>query len=171
MASININGKTSILGVVKNIKVKTDALKARCIETLCYIGERCITEARKNREYKDRTGNLRSSIGYVVLVDGRPYQNSNPKVYRGKNLVKNSKGKLVKSKGDNGAKEGQNLLDKLADEFAGKYPKGIVLIVAAGMEYAVYVEEIHNLNVLTSAELLADDLVPRYLKKLGFKKV
>ena len=38
-------------------------------------------------------------------------------------------------------------------------------------EYAVYVEEIHNLNVLTSAELLADDLVPRYLKKLGFKKV
>ena len=77
----------------------------------------------------------------------------------------------MKSKGDNGAKEGQNLLDKLADEFAGKYPKGIVLIVAAGMEYAVYVEEIHNLNVLTSAELLADDLVPRYLKKLGFKKV
>ena len=68
-------------------------------------------------------------------------------------------------------KEGQAVLDKLAEEFAAKYPKGIVLIVAAGMKYAVYVEEIHNLNVLTSSELLADELVPRLLLQLGFKKV
>ena len=34
------------------------------------IGERCITEARDNGSYADRTGNLRNSVGYMVLLDG-----------------------------------------------------------------------------------------------------
>ena len=33
---------------------------------LQYLGEQCITEARKNHSYKDQTGNLTSSIGYVI---------------------------------------------------------------------------------------------------------
>lgn len=171
MASITIQGNNSILGIVKNIKVKTDNLKERCVEIFCYVGERCVTEARKAGEYNDITGNLRSSIGYVVLLNVRAYQYGKPKTYRGRQKVKNSKGRLVRSKGDSGVKEGQAVLDKLAEEFAAKYPKGIVLIVAAGMKYAVYVEEIHNLNVTASAELLADELVPRLLLQLGFKKV
>lgn len=168
--AITIHGKNTILGIVKNIKTKTDQLKERCVETFCYVGERCITEARKSGEYNDITGNLRSSIGYVVLVNGRTYQYGKPKTYRGNQKVRNSKGRLVKSRGDNGVNEGQALLDRLADEYAAKYAQGIVLIVAAGMKYAVYVEELHNLNVLASAELLADELVPRLLLQLGFKK-
>ena len=40
------------------------------IKTLKRVGEMCINEARENGDYIDRTGNLRSSIGYVVLSDG-----------------------------------------------------------------------------------------------------
>lgn len=167
---ITIYGKNSILGIVRNVKVKTDNLKQRCVETFCYVGERCVIEARKAGEYNDVTGNLRSSIGYVVLVNGKTYQYGKPKTFRGSIKVKNSKGRLVRSRGNEGVQEGQNVLENIAKEFAAKYPKCIVLIVSAGMKYAIYVEEYHNLNVLTSAELLADELVPRMLLQLGFKK-
>ena len=33
------------------------------------VGERCIIEARDNGAYTDRTGNLRNSVGYVVLLN------------------------------------------------------------------------------------------------------
>lgn len=167
---ITIHGKNTILGVVRNVKAKTANLKQRCIDTFCYVGERCVSEARKAGEYNDITGNLRSSIGYVVLVDGKSYQYGKPKTFRGSKKVKNAKGRLVRSRGNEGVQEGQNVLENIAKEFAAKYPKGIVLIVSAGMKYAIYVEEYHNLNVLTSAELLADELVPRMLLQLGFKK-
>ena len=169
--AITIHGKNTILGIVKNIKAKTDSLKERCVETFCYVGERCLTEARKAGEYNDITGNLRRlyrlrgagkwsclPIWKAEDIPGKP---------TGQEL---NKGRLVKSRGDNGVKEGQALLDRLADEYSARYAQGIVLIVAAGMKYAVYVEELHNLNVLASAELLADELVPRLLLQLGFKK-
>ncbi len=168
---ITIHGQNSVLGIVRNVKAKTENLKQRCIDTFCYVGERCVTEAREAGEYNDITGNLRSSIGYVVLVNGKTYQYGKPKTFRGSMKVKNAKGRLVRIRGNEGVKEAQNVLEKLAKEFAAKYPKRIVLIVSAGMKYAIYVEEIHNLNVITSAELLADELVPRLLLQLGFKKI
>ena len=168
---ITIHGQNSVLGIVRNVKAKTENLKQRCIDTFCYVGERCVSEARKAGEYNDITGNLRSSIGYVVLANGKTYQYGKPKTFRGSMKVKNAKGRLVRSRGNEGVKEAQNVLENLAKEFAAKYPKGIVLIVSAGMKYAIYVEEYHNLNVLTSAELLADELVPRLLLQLGFKKI
>ena len=44
---------------------------------------------------------------------------------------------------------------------------GITLIVVAGMSYAIYVEG-RGKNVLTSAELLAERVVPDMLQQLGF---
>lgn len=171
--AITIHGSNTILGIVKNIKAKTDSLIESCVETFCYVGERCVTEARKAGEYNDITGNLRSSIGYVVLFNGQPYKYSQSRVFRGRKYKnKTYKGKkLVRKKGNMGVSEGQAFLERLAKEFANRYPKGVVLIVVAGMKYAVYVEELHNLNVLSSAELLADEIVPRMLHQLGFKKV
>ncbi len=103
-------------------------------------GNKCITEAKNNGSYTDQTGNLRNSIGYVVLYDG---------------VVKSSV--LANQQGK-----------KLLEELIPKYSKGLVLIVVAGMNYATYVEA-KNYNVLTSAELLAEQEVPRMLRKLGFK--
>ena len=115
------------------------------IASFQYIGEQCVIEARTNGSYKDHTGNLRSSIGYIVLQDGKIYQY-----------------------GGFGTKEGGNEGYGFAQSISVNYPTGIVLIVVAGMKYAAAVEA-KNFNVLTSAELTADKIVPQILGQLGFK--
>lgn len=117
------------------------------IQTLNFVGVTCVNEARQNGDYMDQTGNLRSSIGYVVLKDGV--------------VVNKSKFEQVKS-GKEGKRDGASFLTELISENL----KGIVLIVVAGMNYAAYVET--NRNVLMSSELLAERLVPQMLKQLGF---
>lgn len=125
------------------------------LNAFAYVGEACIKEARENGSYIDRTGNLRSSIGYVILRDGAIFKNGgfDTSSHNG-------------TEGEPGASTGNAVIKQLIKE----YRKGFVLIVVAGMEYAAYVEA-KNFNVLTSAELLAEQLVPQILKKLGFKTV
>lgn len=57
-------------------------LEQTVIRTLAYCGEVCLNAARSTNSYKDRTGNLRSSIGYVVAVDGRIVNRSDFKTVR-----------------------------------------------------------------------------------------
>ena len=119
--------------------------QAAIINALEYVGVTCINEARTNGAYRDRTGNLRSSVGYVIVKDGT--------------VVSGSSFEQTK-----GGQTGQTYIKELA----AKFPHGIALIVVAGMKYASHVEAL-NLNVLTSAELLAQSLVPALLTKLGLK--
>lgn len=124
-------------------------VKQAAIDTLMYVGESCVTEARNNGRYQDQTGNLRSSIGYVVVDNGRiVHQGASQKFMEG----------------TQGETEGIKYARQLAPEIS----KGIALIVSAGMEYAVYVEA-RGLNVLSSAELLAESLTPQLLRAVGFK--
>ena len=118
------------------------------LNTLQYVGESCITEARNNGKYIDRTGNLRSSIGYVVVNNGIIVTQGNSQKYLEGTLGETNGVKFVR-------------------DLAARNNKGMVLIVAAGMNYAVYVEA-RGYNVLTSAELLADSLVPQMLRAIGF---
>lgn len=122
--------------------------KAKVISFLKYIGERCIIEARENGAYHDQTGNLRASIGYVVVDNG---------------VIVTESVFDLKDDGWEGKAAGEEHLRKLA----ARYTSGIVLIVVAGMDYAAEVEA-RNLNVLSSAELLAENEVPRLMRKLGF---
>lgn len=121
------------------------------IETLSYIGERAVSIARKQGNYDNITGNLRSSIGYVVLHDGQSVVVGSSKVYAGK-----------KGNGEEGAQVAQDLLLRIQNE----YPQGIVLIVCAGMNYASYVEDVHGKDVLTSARLETEQIAERMLKEL-----
>lgn len=116
---------------------------------LCNVGEQCIIEAREHGDYTDRTGNLRSSIGYAVLLDG--------KVIRQEQVEKTLNG-------DKGLSEG---LSYLKARIAKASKKGVVLIVTAGMNYAEYVET--KRNVLSSAELKAVPTAKQLLARLGFK--
>jgi hypothetical protein len=120
------------------------------IRNLCYVGEKCLNEARTSGGYIDRTGNLRSSIGYVVVADG--------------NVIQMSDFRQVKT-GKQGASDGEAFVKQLISRFQ----TGICLIVVAGMNYASYVSA-KGYNVLDSSELLAERLVPQMLKKLGFKR-
>lgn len=128
---------------------RTEAIKKALVYNLCAIGEQVLNAARLTNSYKDQTGNLRSSIGYVVAVDGE--------------IVQMSSFDVVKN-GGRGSKGGKTYAMKLVRDF----PKGIVLIVVAGMKYASYVSA-KGYDVLDSSELLADKLVPQMLQQLGFK--
>lgn len=130
------------------IKQQVERMTNALIYNLQFIGEKCLNAARQTYSYKDRTGNLRSSLGYVIAVDGK---------------IKHQSDFEVVLKGNRGAKRGI----QYAKEVARQFPEGIVLIVVAGMNYASYVSATGR-DVLDSAELLADKLVPQILKQLGF---
>lgn len=116
----------------------------------CYVGEKCIIEARNGGTYTDQSGNLRSSIGYAVLMNGQVIQSGCV------DKIKN---------GDEGVTEGQKYLQSRIKK-ANK--KGVVLIVTAGMNYAEYVEA-KGYVVLSSAKLKAPVLVKQILISLGFQ--
>jgi hypothetical protein len=120
------------------------------INTLLYVGETCINTARIGGSYKDQTGNLRSSVGYVVVKNG--------------NVIHTSSFEVEK-KGGKGSANGRQFAEQKAREFR----KGIVLIVVAGMNYAAYVSA-KGRDVLDSAELTADRLVPQLMQQLTVKK-
>lgn len=139
------------------VRVITDYLteeaqaKLRVIaNVLCNVGEQCIIEARNNGSYEDQTGNLRSSVGYAVLINGQVIQSDHV------DKIKN---------GDDGVSEGLAFLQKRIKK-ASK--KGVCLIVTAGMNYAEYVEA-RGYVVLSSAEQKAPVLVKQLLTQLGFK--
>ena len=100
------------------------------IIALSYIGEDFVNRARSIDTYLDDTGNLRSSIGYVIAKNGRILKRNYKQV----------------GEGNEGVTNGLNL----ADEAAAEHPRGIVLIVTAGMEYALPLESM-NYDVLTGS--------------------
>lgn len=126
-----------------------EAKKRVIADALCYVGERCLIEARDGGTYLDQTGNLRSSIGYAVLINGQVLQ------YICAEKVKD---------GSEGLSQG---LEYLRSRIQKASKKGIVLIVTAGMNYAEYVET--KRVVLSKAELMAPELVKTILTQLGFK--
>lgn len=119
------------------------------LNVLSQVGEQCVNQARSSGSYTDRTGNLRSSVGYVILVDGK--------------IVEMSAFEGVKN-GQKGSSDGKDF----ARELVSKFPKGIVLIVVAGMKYASAVSA-RGRDVLDSAEILAEQLVPSMMQRLGFQ--
>lgn len=134
------------LNVSQHLSEMAERFREACLNNLTYVGEQAVNEARQRGRYKDQTGNLRSSIGYCVLEDGK--------------IIKESSFDAVKN-GAQGSLKGRDFLHRLVSE----NQSGLVLIVVAGMEYAAYVEA-KNLNVLDSAEQLAERLLPQLLKSL-----
>lgn len=125
-------------------RIKEAAMEV-AVRRLSEIGEQAVIYARQShpKDYTDRSKNLRSSIGYVVLREGR-------KVVGG-----------VPFGTPEGTAAGRELLDKIA----AQHPYGLVLIVVAGMRYAVYVEA-REKDVLSGAELVAQRLVRKKMKPL-----
>lgn len=141
--------RTTPLEIIQSyMEEQVNELEELIATNLMYVGERCVVEARTNGSYTDQTGNLRSSIGYVVLKDG---------------VAVSSGGFQTTLKGGTGSREGKAFLEELTRN----HRTGIVLIVVAGMNYAAYVEAL-NYIVIDSAQLLAERLVPQIMKQLGF---
>lgn len=140
---------------MRKLNAKLSAKKKEITDFIVFrfeqIGEEAVKIAREQGSYHDVTGNLRSSIGYLILVDGKVVKQGAPKRYPG-----------TQGDGAKGEAEGQALLTKLK----AKYPYGIVLIICAGMEYAAFVEDVRHKDVLTSAQHLAESLMKKLLGNL-----
>ncbi|WPC11308.1 hypothetical protein LEQ05_02735 [Riemerella anatipestifer] len=121
----------------------------KLVRVLRIVGEKCVNEARANGSYQDQTADLRNSIGFIVVVDGKV-------VTEDFRLTANGK---IPSKEDP-LKYGRELAYQVAPKF-----RGIALIVVAGMRYGSYVESKGRV-VLTSAEQLAKIQAPILLKQL-----
>lgn len=131
------------------IEQRVNAVQNAILYRMSYIGEQVLNAARSTNSYKDQTGNLRSSIGYVIVKDG--------------SVVRASSFEQVKN-GADGTSKGRSYAESLASRFKD----GIALIVVAGMNYAAYVKK-RGYDVIDSSELLAEQLVPQMLQELGLK--
>ena len=116
-------------------------VEQRIIWTLAMAGEKFVNDARSTRTYKDQTGNLRSSIGYIIARDGNIIQ-------------ENIEGKA----------EGMAQARKIANEVLRENNKGFILIGFAGMEYAAAVES-KGYDVITGSIPAAKALLKAKIKE------
>ena len=112
----------------------------------------CIKVAREDGAYHDVTGNLRSSIGYVIFCRGQLVSETF-------NLANGGSGKGK----SNAVSTARSYAVGLAEKWAGD--NDYVLIVVAGMNYASSVES-RGLNVLVTAEQYAETVLPRMISML-----
>lgn len=141
---------TSESAIHDAILKEVDRVNRLTLRALSRLGEECVTEARDRspeESWIDRSGNLRSSIGYVIASGGE--------------IIKYSDFTVVKN-GSEGPETGKTL----AEEIARKYRSVYALVVVAGMNYAEYVEAMDNKVVLASAELFARQQLPSMMQKL-----
>ena len=134
--------------VKKRLDTFLDVVEEMQVKRLQKLGEQCVLIAREipgEVGFYDQTGNLRSSIGYIIFKDGTPMF-----------------GNYVQAKeGTEGVQKGKMLAEKVGS----KYKQGIVLVVTAGMNYAIYLEA-DGRDVLTSAELFAKKELPKLIESL-----
>lgn len=106
-------------------------------------GKRYTRTPGGGESFSDWTGNLRSSIGFVILKNGE----------------------VVQQAFDGEKNEGKQAGISIANEISKDFPKGFVLIVVSGMNYAAYAES-HGFDVITSSALIAEDALREAIKNL-----
>lgn len=125
----------------------------RVYRLLSYLGEQCVNRVRDRsgeESWNDQTGNLRSSIGYIITRDG--------------NIVTKGGFKPTAAPKGNGNKGRQ-----VGEQYATSVkPDGsqMALVIVAGMEYAIYVEARDNKDVLASTQLWAQQKANEMFKRL-----
>ena len=129
-----------------------DRAEEKMYTLLQAAGEMFVRYARESGRYIDHTGNLRSSIGYVIVKNG-------------KTASRNFKKQDVGTEGS----EGVNKAEKLARELANTHNTGLVLIGVAGMEYAVYVEAMESKDVITGANIKTEAWMKAAIKSVTGK--
>lgn len=127
---------------------QANAANKAVIQTFQFVGETFVRNARLSGNYNDITGNLRSSIGYIILKDGEQLS---------ANFEQGPKG--------TDRETGVLRAAEVAGEVGVKYPKGIVLVCVAGMDYALYVEA-KGLEVITNSSLEATTQLKALLSTL-----
>lgn len=146
----------SLKDVEQRFQDYRNAIVKAQINRLMMLGEKCITYARNvppEKGFLNHSGNLRSSMGYMVFVDGVAVHSSTfEKVPSVNNPPEGTE--------YNGSETGKNLCESI-----GKDTEGVALVCVAGMNYALYVES-KGRDVLSGAENLAKEELPKMLEQL-----
>lgn len=146
--AVKINFKLTKSDIKKLLNERKKRIEQALLLRLQRIGEEFVTNARDKATFTDRTGNLRSSIGYIIMKDGKQLLSNFQQVGKGKSGVSAAK--------------------EVAKETATNFPTGYVLICVAGMEYAAAVES-KGYDVITSSSTLAEDSIKKAVKKIEGK--
>lgn len=115
-------------------------------QAMAYLAEECVNRVRDRsaeESWIDQTGNLRSSIGYIITQNGKVVTSGGFKPAN-----------APKGNGNEGKRTGEEYANLIASRYSSK---PIALVVVAGMEYAVFVEARDNKDVLAKTELWARD--------------
>lgn len=135
-------------------------------QAFAYLGEQCVNKVRDRsaeESWIDQTGNLRSSIGYIITRNGKVVAKSGFKPTN-----------APEGKGGEGQQKGENYANTIASQYSSS---PLAMIIVAGMEYAIYVEARNNKDVLAATELWAraewESRIPTLKAKIeeGWKKL
>lgn len=149
---IGIRVKPNVAELIANLDTTVERLDEVINSTMAKVGEDAVAVARLVGNYNDITGNLRSSIGYVLLNDGKEIVRGQTRAFAGS-----------KGDGSDGVRTGEEFIEAIQ----GDYPEGKALLLTAGMEYASYVEDIHGKDVLATAFEQAKRQLPALLDEIG----
>jgi hypothetical protein len=124
------------------IRSRVEVIDGVVKDQLLDAAEQFVADARSVDTYKDRTGNLRGSIGYTLYKDGNEVFGN-----------------------FEGASDGGKIAQRLIKGIKADYPRGYALIVVAGMNYAAYVEA-KGYDVVTGSSQTAESDLERQFDKL-----
>ena len=137
------------------------------VNKLVYAGEMAVQTAVNSGKYQNITGNLRSSIGYVIAKNGKiikeggfkkiPGFGANMQRVKFTTISGKDVNFIAKGKSGDGSEGSQSGLE-YAREIVSQYSNGFTLVVVAGMEYASFVNA-KGFDVLDSAELKVINLM------------
>lgn len=128
----------------------TDRAEKKIFLLLQRAGEEFVKIAREKGKYTDHTGNLRSSIGYAIVGNGK-ILSENFQLSSGKGTDKIT---------------GKQTAKRLTAELIHLYNEGFVLIGVAGMKYAVIVESMENKDVISSAGIETEEYIKKQSRTL-----
>lgn len=147
---MSFQAQFSVKDLVKDLDVEIQKVESVIQNELVRVGLEFVRNARINADFTDRTGNLRSSIGFVLLKDGQNVFEDFERSGSGKNP----------EKGIPTAK--QFMFEGLK---GSEMNRGFVLAVVAGMDYAVFVES-RGFDVITSSAMKADSNLKTAMESL-----
>lgn len=128
-------------GFERQIAQATQEIEAKMVQILADAGRTIAATARANGNYRDVSGDLRNSNGFLLMIDG---------VIKAEEFLSGNGGSKARS---------------LALQVADTSRDTICLVVVNGMDYAAKVES-RGADVLTSAEQFAKRAIPQMLQQL-----
>lgn len=146
---MSFEAQFSVKELMKGLDAEIQKVETIIQNELIRVGLQFVRDARINADFTDRTGNLRSSIGFLILKNGE-------------NIFENfEQAGSGPDKATGVARAIQFAKMNLQDEINN----GFILCVVAGMEYAVFVEA-KGYDVLTSSSMKADDNLKNAMAEL-----